>query len=1193
LVVGVLCFLEALSAPIAQGKTLALLVGVTEYPSLKNYPFYDSRIHLRGPINDAREFKKLLIDKFGLEEGSITLLIEGLKDTYRPTRANIEREFNRLAEVAQKGDIIVILMSGHGDQLPARNDDPDNVEPDGWDEVFLPADVTCWKPQSRIDNAITDNNFRKWLGAIEGKGAFVWIIFDACHSYSLARGYSDEQPRSLGRDILIPRELREEAEAQARSAVRLPLEQDKGGVSGPEGIADGVATMKRTFAMYAALANEQAPELGQPRHGLLTYTIIKVLNECGRRITYSELLDRVLSDYRATRLNREPTPCAEGAFGLQVLGLRQWPQRSNILLTDKAGDWEVTAGTLMGLTQGSILAVYPPVEETRNNVAIGFAKVLEAGPTNAKVTPCDREGERASFKLTSEPAQARCEIIKHRFGDMGLKVACRVATATPGESQDGTSGAERLDLIASEPELPAPLKEALASIQGEVGELIAFTPKLKEAQWVLDVRGDRCRLSNITGVVVDEHQTRGRSISSTSYGPFDMSNGARLTMQLLRHFESIYKWQNLLRIGGDGGPLASDDADTALGVKFYTCDDPVGTNRHEVTGDTLRVGKYLDIQLRNMGRRNLSVTVLYLDEDYGVVPLFPRGRQGNLIEANLNGTARPISIKWNNKLIPIEKPNRMREHLVVIAVPNQDRQRPTDFSFLAQPSLERAKGRGGASEALDTPLGRLLALAAFGGKEATRGGSLFLPADPEAKAVFYLKSWRAVGAQVPERFGPKAEIRITAENLNNVISGSAKEKWMPRASDEKPRGLGSDLFSKVAPAVVVVRTSDGHGTGFLLRDTRFGKGCILTNYHVVRSGTTLDALRQGSVAQIHVGHMGDDGLMRHQENALPAVVLAVDERRDLALLKLVDKPKNIEGMSTIPLADHPPRPGQACAIIGHPSSGMLWTYRSCEVAQVGKSPDDLMDVIMHRLAASRIDRNRLEEQLTRIPSRKIIMTSCQANPGDSGGPVVNKDGELIAITFAIPAEQAEAKFSYHVHIDEVKAFLDEANRTPLILVPDAWNLGPNVEVVDLFDTGRPQAIVSGWQGPQQVMIDLDEDTELSVFATKKLNALKEGFDAEFALHMRPENVVAFYDRDNDGNFDLILFDEDRDQYADSRCVLGSEGRWSVKGVKKGVNSQPMVDASLFPKNSKIARSMMRLDKHLFATGDVNGGGGGW
>lgn len=55
---------------------------------------------------------------------------------WQPTRANIIRELEWLMYLAQSGDSLFFLFSGHGGQQEDQNGD----EEDGMDETILPVD---------------------------------------------------------------------------------------------------------------------------------------------------------------------------------------------------------------------------------------------------------------------------------------------------------------------------------------------------------------------------------------------------------------------------------------------------------------------------------------------------------------------------------------------------------------------------------------------------------------------------------------------------------------------------------------------------------------------------------------------------------------------------------------------------------------------------------------------------------------------------------------------------------------------------------------------------------------------------------------------------------------------------------------------------------------------------------------------
>src|SRR5262249_23058643 len=132
----------------------ALLVGVTFYEHLP-----EPR-HLVGPANDVEMMRQILVERFQLSPHQIVTLSpkEGKAkgNDYLPTKANIQREWERLAKVVKDGDYVLIHMGGHGSQQPENPNSPD-PEPDGLDEIFLPRDFGTADGGSSTANAIIDD----------------------------------------------------------------------------------------------------------------------------------------------------------------------------------------------------------------------------------------------------------------------------------------------------------------------------------------------------------------------------------------------------------------------------------------------------------------------------------------------------------------------------------------------------------------------------------------------------------------------------------------------------------------------------------------------------------------------------------------------------------------------------------------------------------------------------------------------------------------------------------------------------------------------------------------------------------------------------------------------------------------------------------------------------------------------------
>ncbi len=450
-------------------------------------------------------------------------------------------------------------------------------------------------------------------------------------------------------------------------------------------------------------------------------------------------------------------------------------------------------------------------------------------------------------------------------------------------------------------------------------------------------------------------------------------------------------------------------------------------------------------------------------------------------------------------------------------------------------------------------------------------------------AAVYTVLWAGTAASArsgaslkpPPTFGPSAQIVLSPDAWNASIAEAAVEGWNPATNASKSRG-DTAVCVKVAPAVVVVRTRTGHGTGFFIRDD----GLLLTNNHVVAQGASPDAPQQASTALVYVGQLTDAGTMQLVRDPIPAYIYKVDRQRDLALLKLSKLPNGTKGDApSFRWPRIPPRPAQSCSVIGHPAAGLLWTYRSCEVSGLGFSPEDLVDVVMPRLAFTGSQRRQFEDQVSGIPKRRIVLTSCGANPGDSGGPVVNDNGNLVAVTFATPADPTRAKFSYHIHPDEVRAFLGDIPNKPVMVIPEAWVLGPRVQLIDLLHEGRPQTLISGLKSPEEVMFDLDGDTPRELLAKGDLRVLigQRRFDAEAVFHFQRDRRIAFYDSDNDGIFDIILEANNSEEWADTEYRLGTDQRWVVRtGVKlPWVDARRFTDAKLGARLQKLAARLHR------------------
>ncbi|QDS91228.1 Putative serine protease HtrA [Rosistilla ulvae] len=373
------------------------------------------------------------------------------------------------------------------------------------------------------------------------------------------------------------------------------------------------------------------------------------------------------------------------------------------------------------------------------------------------------------------------------------------------------------------------------------------------------------------------------------------------------------------------------------------------------------------------------------------------------------------------------------------------------------------------------------------------------------------------------------------------------------------RGPAASVFPKIAPSVVVVRAGGGYGTGFIVD----ADGWILTNNHVIESAG-IDINTASRMAYIHFGDL-EDGMMTLNQQATPALVYAASPEKDLAILKLLAVPEGRE-LKPIVFATKNATPGTDCITIGHPKRGVFWAVRSGEVVGIAKYPHDMIDTVMTQMVMASDAKQSFANALSQSRPRKALLSTCGINPGDSGGPLLNNDGELVAVNFAIPKSEKDSqvnldKFSYHVHLDEVKEFTANRPEKSEVFQPNYWPPAATSDFLDVDDDD----VYETWRFSIDdetpftgVVVDLDSDTPANFIEDYKAGKQdRKQFECEFALAVIPNNRV-FYDRDNDGEFDLILTDVDENGTSDLTIAKTING-WE----RLELNEQPMFDPTVF------------------------------
>ena len=254
-----------------------------------------------------------------------------------------------------------------------------------------------------------------------------------------------------------------------------------------------------------------------------------------------------------------------------------------------------------------------------------------------------------------------------------------------------------------------------------------------------------------------------------------------------------------------------------------------------------------------------------------------------------------------------------------------------------------------------------------------------------------------------------------------------------------PETAVADPYRAAAPATVMIITEHGMGTGVVV-DPR---GYILTNWHVVEDGRKTDLLDTVSVA---FGDLSPTGRMSKQEKHYDAAVVKRDATRDLALLKIKDPPPKL---ASVRLAASAPRVGEKVTAIGNAGIGFLWAQKSCSVASIGERQHDLAQhaaldctIVDPSLGATEASRAKaacedLKKKSSDILLRDVqgvaVETDCAITHGDSGGPLLNANGEVVGLNQSVRADLTTV--SFHVHVDEIRDFTSSFPVDPIPVLP--------------------------------------------------------------------------------------------------------------------------------------------------------------
>lgn len=225
----------------------------------------------------------------------------------------------------------------------------------------------------------------------------------------------------------------------------------------------------------------------------------------------------------------------------------------------------------------------------------------------------------------------------------------------------------------------------------------------------------------------------------------------------------------------------------------------------------------------------------------------------------------------------------------------------------------------------------------------------------------------------------------------------------------------------------VERVEIGTGSGFVISP----HGYVVTNAHVVESGEPLrltrglkTAILTFRVSAVNVCFTAETMAARgFLVPCTEAAVAAADRGRDLAILFLngaTNLPYLALGDSDVVVA------GLSVEALGYPFG------REVEIGKVGAASDLVPDVSATPGAISALRAGDAGE-------RRYLQITNGVNPGNSGGPIVNRDGFVVGVVHSKLAKADTIAFA--IPINEVKDLID-ANGLDQAMPVRRLRLGP-------------------------------------------------------------------------------------------------------------------------------------------------------
>jgi len=288
------------------------------------------------------------------------------------------------------------------------------------------------------------------------------------------------------------------------------------------------------------------------------------------------------------------------------------------------------------------------------------------------------------------------------------------------------------------------------------------------------------------------------------------------------------------------------------------------------------------------------------------------------------------------------------------------------------------------------------------------------------------------------------------------------------------------IFKNLIKSTVLIKSDSGElGSGVVLSND----GKILTNWHVIKNSSLINIEFQPALGSSAIP----------SKNAfLKAKIIKVDKLKDLAILQIIDQ-QAIKDLTPIKLAKLKNLSvGDDVFTIGHPE-GNLFSFDSGMISQI------------------RPNYTWKTNQYHRV--NFIIQTKNSISSGNSGGPLVNDNLELVGLnTFSNTKGQ---NLNFAVSVEDISDFIANKKSTAIALKQERSSM--KYKVLDIKN---------------------GVDTNKKLLATYYMDSNNDGIVDLVAIDIGRKGVFNYYlfDTNQDGKFEKKAYDKDGDGIVERTLV---------------------------------------------------------